>query len=85
MLWIDRIFGNRAIDDWCADYTLFAARTLNQVAADAISSVEVELDGATWQDGLFNPSGFIRERIVPKLREVTEPAAQMIIEDGLLG
>ena len=48
MLWIDRIFANRAIDDWCADYTLFAARTLNQVAADAISS-----SAAVSEDRLF--------------------------------
>ena len=73
---------NRAIDEWCNDYTLFAARTLNQVAADAINNVESELDQATWKDGLVNPTAFIRDKVVPKIRELAEPAAQMIIEEA---
>ena len=82
MLWFDRIFGNRAIEEWRADYTLFAARTLNQVAADAITAVDSDLDSASWKDGLVSPAAFIRDRIVPKLRELTDPAAQMIIEEA---
>lgn len=82
MLWLDQFFGNRAINEWCSDYTLFAARTLNQVAADSISSMESELEDATWKDGLISPTAFIRDKAVPKLRELAEPAAQMIIEEA---
>ena len=41
----NRVFAGQRIDEWASDYTLVAARTLNQVAADLIVSVEGDRQG----------------------------------------
>lgn len=77
-----RIFGDQRIDDWASDYTLIAARTLNQVAADLIVCAEQEIAQAGWKDGLIGPTAFVNERIAPLVRSVAEPAALQIVEEA---
>lgn len=71
----NRIFAGQKIDEWASDYTLVAARTLNQVAADLIVSAEDEIAKVGLKDGLFSQATFIQERIAPMVRSVAEPVA----------
>lgn len=81
---LNRLLGYQQFDDWVADYTFVAARTLNQVAGDLIVAVENEIGNAGWREGLFSPASFVNDRIAPLVREVAESAAQSIIEEANL-
>ncbi len=76
----NRVFAGQRIDEWASDYTLVAARTLNQVAADLIVSVEGEIAKVSLKDGLFNQATFIQARIAPMVRSVAEPIAIEILD-----
>lgn len=77
-----RIFADHRFDEWVSDQTMMAARILNQAAADIILQSEDELATASWKDGLINPNAFIVDRIAPRVRDVAEPVALMIIEEA---
>lgn len=77
-----RIFGDHRIDEWVSEYTLIAARTLNQAAANLIVSAEAIIGQAGWKDGLIGQAAFVNERIAPMVREVAEPIAIMILEEA---
>ncbi len=79
---LNRILIGRKIDAWASDHTLIAARTLNQVAADLIVEVEAEVAKASLKEGLIAQTAFIQKRIAPRLREVAEPVAQMILAEA---
>lgn len=79
---LNRIFAGQRIDDWAAEYTLIAARTLNQVAADLILSAEDEIEKVGLKDGLFNQAAFIQGRIAPMVRAVAEPVAVNILAEA---
>ncbi|MCB4859164.1 hypothetical protein K7W03_06065 [Sphingobium sp. PNB] len=78
----NRIFAGQKIDEWASDYTLVAARTLNQVAADLIVSAEDEIAKVGLKDGLFSQATFIQERIAPMVRSVAEPVAIEILDEA---
>lgn len=75
------ILGHR-IDDWASEYSLVAARTLNQVAADLIVSAEQDVSNANLKDGLWAQSAFLQVSIAPKVREVAEPVAIEILNEA---
>jgi hypothetical protein len=81
---LTRLIGNHDIDDWQSEYTLIAARTLNQVAADLIVAAESDLAEARWKDALVNPGEFVSAKIAPRIREVAEPVALAIIAEANL-
>jgi hypothetical protein len=78
----NRIFAGHKIDEWASAYTLIAARTLNQVAADLIVRAEDEITRAPLKDGLFGQSAFIQEHIAPSVRAVAEPVALEILNEA---
>lgn len=75
----NRIFLGHRIDDWASEYSLVAARTLNQVVADLIASAEQDVSNASLKDGLLAQSAFLQNSIAPKVREVAEPVAIEIL------
>lgn len=77
-----RIFTDHRFDDWVSEQTIMAARILNQAAADIILQSDDELVTAGWKDALINPNSFIMERITPRVRDVAEPIALMIVEEA---
>ncbi len=79
---LSRLLARREIDEWAADYTLMAARILNQVAADLIGSVEEEITGVSLKDGLFSPAAFVQDRIAPRVAAVAEPVARDILNEA---
>lgn len=78
----NRIFAGHKIDEWVSDYTLIAARTLNQVAADLIVCAEEEISKAGLKDGLLGRAAFIQEHIAPIVRAVVEPVAIEILSEA---
>lgn len=78
----NRIFAGQKIDDWASDYTLVAARTLNQVAADLIVCAEEEVTKVGLKDGLFGQAAFIQEHVAPMVRAVAEPVASEILDEA---
>lgn len=78
----NRIFLGHRIDDWASEYSLVAARTLNQVAADLIASAEQDVSNASLKDGLLAQSAFLQNSIAPKVREVAEPIAIEILNEA---
>ena len=78
----NRIFLGHRIDDWASEYSLVAARTLNQVAADLIASAEQDVSNASLKDGLLAQSAFLQNSIAPKVREVAEPVAIEILNEA---
>ncbi len=78
----NRIFLGHRIDDWASEYSLVAARTLNQVAADLIASAEQDVSNASLKDGLLAQSAFLQNSIAPKIREVAEPVAIEILNEA---
>lgn len=78
----NRIILGHRIDDWASNWSLFAARTLNQVAADLIASAEQDISSASLKDGLLSPAAFLQNSIAPKVREVAEPVAMEIINEA---
>lgn len=77
-----KFFIDQRFDEWASDQTLLAARILNQAAADLILQAEEDIANASWKDGLFDQNAFILDRIAPRIREVAEPLAVMIIEEA---
>ena len=77
----DRIFFGRKFEIWAEEQTSISARVLNQAAADILRIVDTEIAKATWRDG-FDTARFLRSKVVPVTREVTEPLAVMLIEDA---
>jgi hypothetical protein len=78
----NRIFLGHRIDDWASEYSLVAARTLNQVAVDLIASAEQDVSNASLKDGLLAQSAFLQNSIAPKVREVAEPVAIEILNEA---
>ncbi|MDH7974540.1 hypothetical protein QH494_20310 [Sphingomonas sp. AR_OL41] len=78
----NRIFAGQKLDEWASDYTLVAARTLNQAAADLIVCAEEQITKVGLKDGLFGQATFIQERIAPMVRAVAEPVAIMILDEA---
>lgn len=78
----NRIFLGQKIDEWAAEWTLIAARTLNQVAADIIVSAEDEIGKIGLKDGLFNPAAFVQAKVAPLVRALAEPVATNIIDEA---
>lgn len=79
---LNRIFLGHRIDAWTSDYTLIAARTLNQVAADLIAETEHDIGEAGLRDSLFNKTTFIQDKVAPRLRAAAEPVAQEILREA---
>jgi hypothetical protein len=78
----NRIFDGHRIDAWASEYTLIAARTLNQVAADLIRDSEEEVASVGLKDGLFAQSAFVQNSIAPRVRAVAEPVAIEILNEA---
>ena len=78
----NRIILGHRIDDWASEYSLVAARTLNQVAADLLASAEQDISSASLKDGLLSQSAFLQNRIAPKVREVAEAVAIEILNEA---
>ena len=76
----NRIFAGQAIDAWASDYTLIAAKTLNQVASDLVVSAEAEIVKATLKDGLIGQGAFLNGRIVPIVRARAEVVTLNIVD-----
>jgi hypothetical protein len=79
---LTRIILGHRIDDWASEYSLVAARTLNQVPADLLASAEQDISSASLKDGLLSQSAFLQNRIAPKVREVAEPVAIEILNEA---
>jgi len=77
----DRLLFGQKFDSWAEEQTLISARVLNQAAADILRAVDAEIAQARWRDG-FDTARFLRNKVVPITREVTEPLAVMLIEDA---
>lgn len=73
------LFGKHEIDAWCDDYTLMAASSLNEIAADLIASLENDLKAASWKDGLIGQSAFIARNVNPRIHEIARPLVDHII------
>lgn len=78
----NRIFLGHQIDEWASEWTLIAARTLNQVAADVIVSAEEDIGKIGLKDGLLKPSAFIQSKVAPPVRAVAESVATKIVEEA---
>lgn len=78
----DKIFRDQRYDDWASSQTLLAARVLNQAAADLLVLADQDIASASWKDGLLDQSRFLLEKIAPRIREVGEPLAKMIIDEA---
>ncbi len=77
-----RLFIDQRFDAWVSDNSLVAARILNQAAADLILLAEEDLKAARWKDGLVDTNAFLNDKLAPRVREVAEPLALMIIEEA---
>lgn len=78
----NRIFLGQKIDEWASDYTLLAARTLNQVAIDLNISADEEIVKVSLKDGLRGQAIFIQNLIEPRVRALAELVAREILDDA---
>jgi hypothetical protein len=82
MFGLERLFGNHQIDGWRDDYTLLAAATLNQVAADLIAGFELEIARVSFMKGLGGYGPFIAKHVVPKVHVVSRPVVERLVEEA---
>jgi len=73
------LFGKHEIDAWRDDYTLLAASSLNEVAAELIASFEEDLKGASWKDGLVGQNAFIARNVNPRIHGRARPLVDHIV------
>lgn len=73
------LWGRHKVDDWREGWTLSAAATLNEVAAQLGRHVDDEVAKASYRDVLLAPGTIIATRIAPRVEEVALPIVTMLM------
>lgn len=82
------LFARHELDRWRDEWTLIASATLNEVAANLAPMLDADIKAASMREVLTAPGALISTRLAPKVRAVTGPIVDELMNkanDALRG